>query len=52
MFFGLFLSVSGMVQHKKKDKTIYAKGLYGPSVMFHCGVLYLPYVSVSPSVAQ
>lgn len=34
-FLGFFLSVSGTVQHKKKDKTIYAKGLHGSSVMFN-----------------
>lgn len=33
--FLVFLSVSGLVQHKKKDKTLYAKGFHGSSVMFH-----------------
>lgn len=51
-FLGVSLSVSSIVQHKKKDKTIYTKGLHGSSVMFHSGVIYLSCVSTSASVAQ
>lgn len=41
-FCRFFLSNSVMVQHKKKHKTIFAKGLRGSSVMFHSGVSTSP----------
>lgn len=50
--FLVFFPGSSIVQHKKKDKTIYTKGLHGSAVMFPSGVIYLSYVSTSPSVAQ